>query len=487
MASFFQTLTRIERRMRLVRGMHIGALGFSATTLIITSVMVAGYLGIIDLHSAQIAMLAPIPFLVLLVAWIIGRSLPVNVPRALLRIDLSLAIGERFSSLYEIYRQAKAGPYRDLIERKLLELNPDWKRGMPFQRSILLVPLAVCVLFAGVGLILASPSDQAIHVDSVASAVSSESETHRISASDDKPVAIGTDAEPSSPAAVTPGAPQHDLEDVLSDLWNSSSSPGVLSGDQQDLDQLVSSQRAAAQALEELISEIERRLSEEGKSGLTPEERQALSELAERMGDTPVGQALRGLAQTETPDDLADQLEAMRQLARSLDEPSGNAPEETANSGLPPPEQDEQGQGVTWSPPSSSPGEETDGDTKQHERETAQPSEGDSPSSERAAAQADDDSYGGNQGTGDGSAGSTSALPQFVRQELAGIIGQSGDFKDFATKGVPLEQLPGQAGDEPVPAVDYAALRALLDGRTLPPGAADVVRTYFDSITQGGK
>ncbi len=487
MASFFQTLTRIERRMRLVRGTHIGALSFFATTLIIASVMVAGYLGIISLDSGEICMLAPIPFLVLLVAWFIGRRLPVNVPRALLQVDLSLAIGERFSSLYELYRQAQVGPYRDLIEQKLRALNPDWKRGMPFHRSILLVPMAVCVLAAGVGLIMASPSDRAMRVASSATVVSSESETRRISASDNKPVAIGTDARPSSPAAVTPGTPQHNLEDVLADLWNSSSSPGVLSGDQQDLDQLISSQRAAAQALEELISQIERRLSEEGKSELTPEERQALSELAERMGNTPVGQALRGLAQTETPNDLAEQLEAMRQLARSLDNPSEGMPDEMADNGLPPPEQDGEGQGITWSPPASSPGEEADGDTKPHESEAAQPSDGESPSSERAAAQADDDSYGGNQGTGDGSVGSTAALPQFVRQELAGIIGPSGDFQDFATKGVPLEQLPGQTGDGPVPAVDYAALRALLDGRTLPPGAADVVRAYFDNITQGGK
>ena len=97
-----------------------------------------------------------------------------------------------------------------------------------------------------------------------------------------------------------------------------------------------------------------------------------------------------------------------------------------------------------------------------------------------------DEPFGG-ESSGSGSSTPPTASPQFTRREIIGSIGDSGDFQDFVTKGVPVEKQPSTNGGSPILSVNYDRLRALLTGRMLPPGAEDVVRTYFDDITQGGE
>jgi len=97
-----------------------------------------------------------------------------------------------------------------------------------------------------------------------------------------------------------------------------------------------------------------------------------------------------------------------------------------------------------------------------------------------------DEPFGG-QSSGSGSSTPTTASPQFTRREIAGSIGDSGDFQDFVTKGVPVEEGPSSEGGSRILSVNYDQLRALLTGRVLPLGTEDVVRKYFDDITQGGE
>jgi len=55
------------------------------------------------------------------------------------------------------------------------------------------------------------------------------------------------------------------------------------------------------------------------------------------------------------------------------------------------------------------------------------------------------------------------------------------------TKGVPLETAPGDVGNGQQLVVDYEMLRALLDARPLSPDTQDLVKAYFQTITQGGR
>ena len=50
-----------------------------------------------------------------------------------------------------------------------------------------------------------------------------------------------------------------------------------------------------------------------------------------------------------------------------------------------------------------------------------------------------------------------------------------------------MEEAPSNEGAPSILRVDYDRLRALLSGRTLSPEVEDVVRRYFDDITQGGE
>ena len=74
----------------------------------------------------------------------------------------------------------------------------------------------------------------------------------------------------------------------------------------------------------------------------------------------------------------------------------------------------------------------------------------------------------------------------FVPTDLAATIGSTGEFEEFLTKGVPVEPRPTEAGGVDRYTVNHETLRAILDGRPIPPEAREVVRQYFETITQGG-
>jgi hypothetical protein len=246
---------------------------------------------------------------------------------------------------------------------------------------------------------------------------------------------------------------------------------------------LISKQREAAQRLKELISQIQKRLAE-GDTGLTPEERNALSRLAEQIGNDSLRQALQELASEEDPDEIQKRLQQTQELAQSLQEPSADSPAQAMNNEPSQSPEGDQEQDLAYSSPmSGQPDSTKDRDTTGSGAPSA--------SNVTHGAQGDqlqegDEPFGG-ESSGSGSSTPSAVSPQFTRREIVGNIGDSGDFQDFVTKGVPVEEQPSTDGGSPVLSVNYDRLRALLTGRMLPPGAEDVVRTYFDDITQGGE
>jgi len=278
---------------------------------------------------------------------------------------------------------------------------------------------------------------------------------------------------PSSAPAASNAQGQHDLQDVLGSLWSTPSASGVISDDGGGLDQLISQQRQAAQRLKELISQIQERRAE-GDGGLTDEERNALSTLARQIGNESLRQALQGLASEEDPQELAESLQAPSdsshaQATRS--EPSGSSPQNTS-------------EGLAYSAPM--PG--TSDEKENHESTGGgAPSAGGMESGAQGEKLQEGDEPFGGEGSGDAGSPPESVSPQFTRHEIVGNIGSSGDFKDFVTKGVPLEQAPETESGPPSLSVDYDRLRALLSARSLSPGTEEIVRRYFDEITQGGE
>lgn len=81
------------------------------------------------------------------------------------------------------------------------------------------------------------------------------------------------------------------------------------------------------------------------------------------------------------------------------------------------------------------------------------------------------------------------AAPSLVEAPLPGRAGETGEFFEYITGGVPIE-LPGSVGaqgDAGRLAVDYEHVQTILDTRALPHDAFETVRRYFELISSGGE
>jgi len=464
MNSLISMIRAIEQRAHTVRAFGGATICFCVAIipLLIWFLLERGH--VVAATSAVRWTLAVLPLAVYAVAFFVTRRLPIDISRTLLRIDLSLATDECLSSIYEVYRKNEIGPYRDLLEERLGVKTLRWKRALPLGHIALLLPAGFAILAAVLVISSSVPVSQVVLSPATDDTVTSTQGTvSHLAGSEDQSDKIEIESQVSSSPETHIGQPEHDLQDVLGNLWSSPSSPGVISGDQEGLDQLISKQREAAQTLKELISQIQKRLAE-GDTGLTPEERNALSRLAEQIGNNSLRQGLQGLASEDNPDELRKQLQQIQELAQSLQEPSANSPAHSFPMS---------GQQDSTNDTDTNDGATPSASSVTHGAEGDQLQEGDEP-------------FGG-ESSGSGSSPAATVSPQFMRREIVGSIGDSGDFQDFVTKGVPVEKRLSSENESAILSVNYDRLRALLTGRMLPPDAEDVVRRYFDGITQGGE
>ncbi len=484
MTDLLEVIRAIERRARTVRALRVATLCFSVSIVPALLFFLLERMRIFTAPDGAWLVLAVLPVVVVVASFVIVRSMPVDTPKILLRVDMTLGSEERLSSLYEMHQQGQTGPYREMLESRLRDEKLRWNKALPVGRIALLVPAGLALL-AGV-LVTSSlfPASRGPALPAVpAVATSTESSSSSLETEGTRGVSAMGSNDPSSTPAASNAQGQHDLQDVLGSLWSTPSASGVISDDGGGLDQLISQQQQAAQRLKELISRIEKRLAE-GDGGLTDEERNALSTLAQQIGNESLRQALQGLASEEDPQELQKRLQQTQELAESLQGPSDSSRAQAMRTD--PSDSSHQGtsEGLAYSAPM--PG---GADEKEDHESTGggTPSAGGMESGTQGERlQGGDEPFGG-EGSDDAGSPSGSVSPQFTRREIVADIGSSGDFKDFVTKGVPLERAPEAGSGSPSVSVDYERLRALLSARSLPPGAEEVVRRYFDEITQGGE
>lgn len=484
MNRLMSTIHSIEQRARTVKAFRTASIYFCVTLIPLLISFLLDHGRVVAVTDPVRLALAVLPAVVFAVVFFVTRRLSINMSQILLRIDLSLATDERLSSIYEVYRRDETGAYRDLLEERLEAKVLGWKRALPLGRIGLLLPGGLAILAAVLVMSSSVPLSQVVLSPATdGAATSGQGTVSTLAGSEDRSDKIEMGSRGSSSPEMITGQPEHDLQNVLGNLWSSPSSPGVISGDQEGLDQLISQQRKAAQRLKELISQIQKRLAA-GQSGLTPEERNALSRLAEQIGNDSLRQALQGLASEEDPDELRKRLRQTQELALSLQGSSANSPAQVTNNQPFQSPEGEQEQSLALSSPMSG---QLDS-TKDHDTTgSGAPSAGNVTHGAKGdQLQGGGEPFGG-ESSGSGSSTPSAVSPQFTRREIVGNIGDSGDFRDFVTKGVPVEEQPSTDGGSPILSVNYDRLRALLTGRMLPPGAEDVVRTYFDDITQGGE
>jgi len=197
-------------------------------------------------------------------------------------------------------------------------------------------------------------------------------------------------------------------------------------------------------------------------------------------------QTLENLVEETDPEALQDQVEQALGLSRAIARSQADQSAEQQEKIRPTPEDVRQSEtALDWTPPGV-PEEETTADGAQTPRGATgeDRDDGASEQGQPGRGEEDIDSRGGTSGVS-GETVPSEQQPGFVPTDLAARVGSTGEFDEFLTKGVPLEPDVAQ-GEEGLYFVNYETLRAILEGRLIPPETRDVVKRYFNAITQGG-
>jgi len=351
------------------------------------------------------------------------------------------------------------------------------------------VTVAGTIALAGAAFLLsveprAAPHEATVSLPSTAAQAADQRSTAAAPLASD--VASGQDTPVASTPTPSGGMAEQSLENLLAGIWGSPESKGVLSESPADLGRLSADGASGPEKLSQFLSQLEQRLAQ-SPGPLTPQEREELSDLLDQIPDRSLREALESLLNDEQSDALKDDVAKARLMADAASQGDAALPDSGGPSPTAP------GEGETTA--SGLPGAEKPGANSQEgpaissDETDSSLDDGESPA---RRAQGDDVSAsGGDEATPPLSAAEDETQAQrpmasFVPRDISGIIGASGEFREFLTKGVPLETTPESEGGVPQLFVDYETLRAILTERALPPGTQDSVRRYFDSITQGG-
>ncbi|MCK4391948.1 hypothetical protein KAX17_03495 [Candidatus Bipolaricaulota bacterium] len=489
MFRFAPLLRGIEQRARHLHGLSLGAIALGTGGVVALGVAGFYHFGFLTLNRYALSGALGSVLLCSGLFYLLGRKREVDLPRLLLQIDLALGTGERLCSLYELRRRGGGRAFRRRIEESLGKRPLKWKKGLPVGPSHL-VPfvggiLTLLAAFLLIALSAASPLDHITEEPPAlvrvsrpeARAVTSPSEVLQIHSE-------GGESRPDSfPQPKTP--PSHGLEDPLSEVWEVPAAGGLLMDEMADLTELLEEQHTLSRALSELLSRIEERLQHDG-GGLTEEERRALSDLAQQVGSAPLRRALRELLEEEDPQALQEGIEQALNLTQTLADTSDGGPPPEASGGPSSPADEGEGeQGFVWESQERGEGFPEPGPGASTEKSEKDVADAASPDQDQSPLGGDEERFGGEAGIA-GEVGPTTQAPGFSAVDLAGAIGSQGDFQEFLTKGVPLEQDPGPEKEAGHFSVDYETLRALLEGRAIPTEAQEMVRMYFQMITQQG-
>jgi len=407
-------------------------------------------------------------------------------------VDLSLGTGERLSSLFELRSRGTAPVLERRIEERLAQSPPAWGRVLR-ARSAELLPWLVGSVALAVALALAAGVAPATSPVPLGPAVAPEGSPRMSSASKAEPSApVGELAASgmAAPLVLEQDGTTEPLVDTLAGLAPTPPSRGLLGPTEGALEEERHAPgdggSSEGQSVSDFLSRIMSRNQDEASQDfdLTEEERETLEDLAEGLPDSPLRDALRDILGGESGDEMKDR------IARAQELLGGLAPTEEGGDG------DPLGKLVAAVEAGEAPegtGEAGDApsDTGSDDRLGAEPDEGEvgtnSEPPERESPSSDSSGErGGEAGRREGDGSPPPDTPGLVPAELLSEWGASGDVRRFMTKGLPFE--PPRAGEDgsfvALP-LDVETLRSLLEARSLAPELQDLVRTYFETITQG--
>ncbi len=512
---FSRFLRSVDSRARTVRGLSVASAAFATLSLTSVAGMLAVRLLRIPFSYWTLAAFVVPPLAAAAFGYAIGRSRELRIPRLLLRIDDALGLNARLSSLYELRQRGGHSVFRQRIESEVRDVAEGWRAALPIARRTViggsagafLVALAVGLAFVPLPSVPASPLDM-LEQNSTHSEEPYASDSQAASLTEAiAPSTLRTSEEAGQEAGVPSlGAPDRDqmLEDVMRDLAGISPDEAVLVPISPDeIEQLARQQSEALRAISQLLEAIRDRIEnspEEDASELTEKEIEALQRELERGGLPPeVEEGLNELMnrpQSRSAEEIVEDL--IEQLGGGEESESGvpqdgelGPPESTAVAPNPQgieefldelerASADEPGpEGGLPPGPDDASGPDSEGD--------GTPSSGERPPMIGADGVEDPDRLGGNEGAPGLSDEDEEREAGFIREEERVKIGTEGSFiNEYATEGVPIEWVSTPDGEEPGPRVSYEQITSILRERGVPEGAIEIVRTYFNAITEGG-
>jgi len=513
---FSRFLHSVESRARTVHGLDVAARALILSSVGTIGAMVCIRLLRLPLPLWALPLFALPPLAAALSGYFVGRARHPRMPYVLLRIDDWLGLAARLSALYELRHRTTTSVFRARLESEVRDAIGGWREALPLgRRTVVGGSAGLCCVALSVGLAFVPlPEPQQTPFERLDAATIAEENERSTVADDALPASAGEVLAPATlvtapdaPEGAGPGAvgtPERDqtLEDVFRDLSGFTPDEAVIVPlSPEDIEDLARVQGEAMRAVAQLLERIQDRLQDAGPSQeppeLTEEELADLQRELERGGIPPDLQ--EGLEELLEPPPSRTVEEIVEQLMQRFGDEEGSENESQQEGGAP----------QTTAVPSDQPGIEDaidelsrppdgsdsgapgtgSGDTGQGPNGTGE----DATESIGGPADApgkrgieDPDQVGGSEGGYSPPGERLEREPGFIREEETGKIGSEGEFvSEFVTEGVPIEVMPDPDGGPTTFRVRYDRIDAVLRERGLPEGAIDIVRDYFNAITEG--
>jgi hypothetical protein len=514
---YSQFLLAVESRARKLRGLLRASDVAAGMSLAALAAMIAVRLLRVPLPTWGLPIFVLLPLVAGAVGYAIGRSDRPRLPRLLLRIDDTLGLNARLSSLYELRQRSGSSIFRERLETEVSSAATAWRTALPIGRRTILggsasaccIALVVGLAFVPLPAVTGSPFDlleqSADFSEDPLSEDAGSLATPVTQAT--APLLLRTDREADRQAdATTLDAPDrdHTLESVMRDLSGMSPDEAVIIPIAPDeIEELAKLQSEAMRAVAQLLEDIRDRLANSPPSdppALTEEELEALQREIDGGGLPPeVQERLNELMNPPRPRSVEEIVEELIEQFGDEEGSEGESPEggesgpPQSTAVAPSPQDiedllDELGQASSDEVPpfdASAPAgpEGPSGDSEAD----GESSSGDRPDLAGKRGAEEPDQFGGSDGPGASSDEDEEREPGFIREEERAKIGPEGSFiSEFVTEGVPIEVTPGPDGEEPSFRVSYERIVSILRERGLPEGAIEIVREYFNAITEGG-
>lgn len=456
MLSVPDLFARLLRHARAARGASWAALAWVVTAALAFAGVVAATLWAPASAATARMLLLGLPAGAAAVGYALGHRPRPPLAELLLAVDQRLGLEARLSSLYELTRRPAPAAFPARISEDVARRAPKWRKGVPQSRRSLPCALGGAALVA-LGLTLvplaaATPAENpALSEVSAPAAPASVAEADRASQPQDgsSPDEAAALSPPGTPLPVRSGA----LRDILAELRTSSGTPGVSSASGPESEGEVSEWR---RDLERLSERLERDSSPLGASetetlrnyvaATAPERQKAVDDAVAASDLDVLRQMVRQLLAEPVPNEIDDDATTTSHLAP--DAPLPTEPETPGSASTP--------TAPTTVHPER-PGAGTLGDSTEPQA---------SPGDEEPPPVFD--------------ASETGVIPV----SPPSVLGASGEYSEYLTLGVPVETSSAEGGLRDEATFRFDRIESVLSGRSIPDGAVDAVRTYFERITE---